>query len=127
MEIVKRESELQISITKKDFASFMDELGRWHGVIIDPITQGEFAKKMNGFLKCDFDYCLDYLLNNPKKYIPKPVEIYQLCRENKLRRLKEARLEEENREKNLPVNKEGREKVKQYLSRIGKYLNKKES
>jgi len=127
MEIVKRENELQISITKKDFASFVDELGRWHGVIIDPTTQVEFVKKMGGFSKSDFDYCLDYLLNNPKKYIPKPVEIYQLCRENKLRRLKEARLEEENREKNLPVNKEGREKVKQYLLRIGNYLNKKES
>lgn len=124
MYLAKKKNEMEKFITKTVFADFMDRLGRWHGVIIDPVTQREFAEEMEGFLKCDFKYCLDFLLNNPSKYPAKPIEIYRLCRENKLRRLKDERLSEEKKERNISINKEGREKVKQYLSKIGTFLNK---
>lgn len=103
----------------------MNQLKRWHGVIIDPITQEEFAKKMNGFLKCDFDYCLNTLAHELKnKYKLYLIDVYRLCKESKLCRLKEDGYKEMQLMRSQPVNKEGREKVKMYLSKITKLFKK---
>jgi hypothetical protein len=102
MELVKKETELQISITKTDFAGFIDEVQRWNNITLDDITKTEFALYLKGFSKLDFDYCLKTLREDlQKKYIISPSDLYGICLTSKLKREKTERLNDEINSKNL--------------------------
>jgi hypothetical protein len=106
---------------KLNFAQFVDTLKRWYGAEFDKLTLSEMLAKSlsEGFVKEDYTYCLNILSEETKnKWKVNPIDVYRLCKESKKRRLKEEKYEETRKMLAAPVNKEGRERVKMYLSRI---------
>lgn len=109
-----------ISKAKTPFAKFIDRLQRWHNITFDAETLKEMDMTFDRKFEVeDFHYCEKILMNDDqKKYRISAADLYKLCRESKLKRIKSEREEEDKKNRSMPVNKEGVKKVKKYLDKI---------